>query len=608
MKILSGFRKLTYKRELEVYLTLNVLCQIALLILYFGWNVPYQLGVGLVIINVFIYLFQIIRHRNKNVQFDKILNKSYKRVDIVEYLTSLDEFKSSLISLNEPEDVANMSSNYIKQILKSKHAHVFLWDEQSGSFHPKPEPSDPKLNISFYVYDPFILWLSDNPRLVLKSDLENLLGHMESTLKKGYEFFEKTNSKIVIPLVLNKGLLGILSIGSKKSDEEYDMEDYDHLSEIVEVSVLSLSNSIFYKQLISMTENLEAKVKERTRELEETQSQLVMSEKMASLGVMVAGIAHEINTPAGVINAASDNLNENMLYTYKNVNNLYEYLNVHEIRRHFRKILIRLLHDKPVVKIVPTNKFKIKRETKEKLLKAGLNEKDASDGSIFLVDNSIPELIDDLVALYKSNAYPLIEMLKTGVASARNIRNIKYSIKNIVRIVKALKYYSHLDQSSYGEADITEAVENTLVIMNNQIKQGIEIDRQYSDLPKIYCNIDELNQVWTNLINNAIHAIRSIENPKITISTNSLELAGNPYVSVTVQDNGIGVPNEIKDRIWDPFFTTKDQGDGSGLGLGIVKGILEKHKGTIKVESKPGDTKFIVYLPINRPKEDSLKE
>lgn len=608
MRLLVQIRKIIFKRELEVFLILNVLSQIALLILYFGWNVPYQIGIGLVLVNVFIYLLQSIRNRKKNVQLDKLLNRSYKRVDIVEYLTSLDEFKSSLISLNEPEDVATMTSNYISQVLKSGHAHVFLWDEKSGSFHPKPKPKDPNLNLSFYVYDPFVLWLSDNPRLVLESELSNLLGHLDSTYNKGLDFFKKTQSKIVVPLVLNKGLLGILSIGSKKSGEPYSMDDYEKLSEIIEVSVLSLSNSIFYKQLISMTENLEAKVKERTRELEETQSQLVMSEKMASLGVMVAGIAHEINTPAGVINAASDNLNENMLYTYKNVNNLYEYLNVHEIRRHFRKILIRLLHEKPVVKILPSNKFKIKRETKDKLLKSGLSEKDASEGSIFLVDNSIPELIEDLVALYKSNAYPLIEMLKTGVAAARNIKNIKYSIKNIVRIVKALKYYSHLDQSSYGEADITEAVENTLVIMNNQIKQGIEIERKYKDIPKIYCNIDELNQVWTNLINNAIHAIRTVEKPKIVIATDTLELAGNPYVSITVQDNGIGIQPTIIDRIWDPFFTTKDQGDGSGLGLGIVKGILEKHKGTIKVESIPGNTKFIVYLPVNKPKDDSLKE
>jgi two-component system NtrC family sensor kinase len=155
-----------------------------------------------------------------------------------------------------------------------------------------------------------------------------------------------------------------------------------------------------------------------------------------------------------------------------------------------------------------------------------------------------------------------------------------------------------LDQSSYGEADITDGIENTLIILHNQIKQGIEIIRNYNPVPKVYCNIDELNQVWTNLINNAIHALKKSINPKITVTTSTKDLAGKQYVVVTISDNGTGINHEIKDRIWDPFFTTKDQGEGSGLGLGIVKGIIEKHKGTIKVESEPGKTHFMVYLPI----------
>lgn len=604
MKIIGKIKKLTYKRELEILLVVNVFSQLALLILFFGMVVPYQLGLGIVLVNLAVYFFQIFRNRKKSVQLDKILNKRYDKVDLVEYLTSLDEFKSSLISLNEPEDVAKMTSDYILQRLRANHCHIYLWDEKRGGFHPIPKPKTKELDQLFYVYDPFVLWLSDNPRVVVASDLENLLSHMESTWRKGKEFFDLTQSKIVIPLVLNKGLLGILSIGEKRNNQDYSFEDYEHLSEIVEVSVLSLSNSIFYKQLISMTENLEAKVRERTRALEETQSQLVMSEKMASLGVMVAGIAHEINTPAGVINAASDNLNENMLFTYKTVNNIYKYLSVPVVRKNFRKILILLLKNKPVVKITPSNKFKVKRELKEELKQKGLNEKEASEGAVFLVDNSIPESAPELMTLYEHQAYSLIELLKSGVNAARNIRNIKYSIRNIVRIVKALKYYSHLDQSSYGEADITEAIENTLIIMHNQIKQGIEIDRQYQDLPKIYCNIDELNQVWTNLINNAIHAVQNAKNPKITVATKTVELAGNDYILIVVQDNGIGVPDNIRDRIWDPFFTTKDQGEGSGLGLGIVKGILDKHKGTIQVESVPGDTKFLVYLPVSLEKEE----
>jgi signal transduction histidine kinase len=558
------------------------------------------IGIGMVALNLALYLLQVFYNRKRNVQVEKILTKTYKRADLVEYLTSLDEFKSALISVNEPEEVASKTCEYIRHTLATDISYIYLWNEDSGAFHPKPQPEDESLNTLFYVYDPFVLWLSDNPRVVLESDLETLSSVFGSINVKGKEFFTKTKAKIIVPLVLNRGLLGILTIGAKINNQPYQLEDFDKLTEIVEVSALSLSNSIFYQQLISMTENLEAKVKERTRELEETQSQLIMSEKMASLGVMVAGIAHEINTPAGVINAASDNIQENMLYTFKHINSLYTYLNDPKIRLSFRKINVRLLRDKPIIKIDPTNKFKFKREIKERFKQAGLSEKDAGDGALFLVDNSVPEIFPELLILYQNNAHSLVELLQNGISADRNIRNIKYSIKNIVRIVKALKYYSHLDQSSYGEADLTDAIENTLVILHNQIKQGIEIERNYTEIPKVRCNIDELNQVWTNLINNAMHALKGIKNPKIRIHSSQKILAGNPYVQITIEDNGIGIQKENLDRIWDPFFTTKDQGEGSGLGLGIVKGIIEKHKGTIKVESRPGLTKFMVFLPIHQ--------
>ncbi|WCL48754.1 ATP-binding protein [Leptospira sp. GIMC2001] len=603
--MISKLRKLTYRHELEYVYLLTILANLIVLVTYLVYQSMPVLWIGIVIVNTLLYSYQRSRNRRKNAQVDKILKKSYRKADLMEYLSSLDEFKSALISLNEPEEVSAKICSYIKQVLNSSHVYIYLWDESSGAFYPKPKPDEVELDIFFHVYDPFVLWLSDNPRVVVEHDLDSILDNSYVTLTKGKEFFKRTQSKIVVPLVLNKGLLGILTIGSKLyQNGDYPIDDYERLSEIVEVSVLSLSNATFYKQLISMTETLEAKVKERTRELEDTQSQLVMSEKMASLGVMVAGIAHEINTPAGVINAASDNLEGNVLFTFLHVDDLFESLQNKDIRKSFRKLLVKLLRDQPTTKIDPRNKLKLKREIKDSLKKFNLDEKDSSEASNFLIDNSIPELMEDLAILFQLNSRNLYNILKNGVSAARNIKNIKYSIQNIVRIVKALKYYSHLDQSSYGETDLTDGIENTLIILHSQIKQGIEIERDYHNIPKVYCNIDELNQVWTNLINNSMHALKKITNPKITISIQSVDLAGNPYAVVSIQDNGSGIPKEIVDRIWDPFFTTKDQGEGSGLGLGIVKGIIEKHKGTIKVESEPGNTKFLVYLPIEKPKTD----
>jgi len=603
--MISKLKKITFSYETEFLAFMLSLATALNLLVYFVTNSRHGLLIGSILTILFAYGVIKFRNNKKAVQVDKLLQRSYRKADIMEYLTSLDEFKSALISINEPVAVCEKITNYIKHSLNASQARIYLWEEQSGAFHPKPFPEDSEDHFFFYVYDPFVLWLSDNPRLLIPSDLETVLDHLPLTLDKAKEFFEKTNAYIIVPLVLNSGLLGILTIAKKASEDGiYSLDDIEKLSEIVEVSTLSLSNASFYNQLISMTENLEAKVKERTRELEETQSQLVMSEKMASLGVMVAGIAHEINTPAGVINAASDNLEDNMLYTYLHVNDLQPHLNNIIVRRSFRKLLVKLLRETQRKRIDPSKKFKIKKEIKESMLKLGVNETDANDGSQFIVDNNILDLIEDVAKLYKNKAHSVMEILKNGVGAARNIKNIKYSIQNVVRIVKALKYYSHLDQSSYGEADITEGIENTLVILHNQIKQGIDIQRDYSSIPKVYCNIDELNQVWTNLINNAIHALKKTKDPLIRITTTVKELAGNPYVVVSFSDNGTGITKEIKDRIWDPFFTTKDQGEGSGLGLGIVKGIIEKHKGTIKVDSEVGRTEFNIFLPVEKPKFD----
>lgn len=192
-------------------------------------------------------------------------------------------------------------------------------------------------------------------------------------------------------------------------------------------------------------------------------------------------------------------------------------------------------------------------------------------------------------------------MLKNAAYINRNIKNIRYAIRNIVRIVKALKSYSHLDQSkTFSSSNIIEGMETTLIILNNQIKYGIDVIKNFQEIPLVICNPDELNQVWTNLIQNSIQALKG--KGKIEISV----FPWNGCVVVEIEDNGPGIPAKIQDRIWDPFFTTKDQGEGTGLGLGIAKGIVEKHKGKITLKSNPGRTVFRVELPIN-PENNIVK-
>lgn len=368
----------------------------------------------------------------------------------------------------------------------------------------------------------------------------------------------------------------------------------DKLNEIRSVSVMALSNAIFYERLVELTETLEEKVRIRTRELENAQSQLIMSEKMASLGIMVAGIAHEINTPAGVINGAADNLDQNMNYLIRNIFDIVSLAKHRKLRKNFELVLLHLLRDKKSSELDPKEKFRLKNRLKEEMKSMNFNPTLSSELSNFIIENQIGKERKYLYNIIIKDDDRGYLMLKNASNINRNIKNIRYAIRNIVRIVKALKSYSHLDQSkTLSPANIVEGLENTLVIFHNQIKYGIKVVRNFREIPSVICNLDELNQVWTNLIQNAIQALKG--KGKIEISI----FPQNSFVIVEIEDDGPGIPLKIQDRIWDPFFTTKDQGEGTGLGLGIAKGIVEKHKGKINLTSNPGKTIFRIELPVN---------
>ncbi|EMY69110.1 sensor histidine kinase [Leptospira vanthielii] len=529
--------------------------------------------------------------------------KPKKRDELVQNLFALEKFKEELISFNDPDQISETISQFLASKIPADFVQVYTWDEREGQFRPRPflESRDQKFSElpSIPVFNPFLLWLSEREGIHVKENfLQFASPNHEKIAKQALDFFKETKSELVATLSIKSSLVGFILLGKHKEGKIYDIEEIEIILEILAVSLMSLSNSMIYQQLLNLTETLEAKVRERTKELEETQAHLVQSEKMASLGVMVAGIAHEINTPAAVINGAADNLDANLVFVLSHLGDISYLIQNPDFRSIYLDILFSFVKEDPAAKIDPKDKFKLKKETKFRFIQDGIPENDASDLSTFLIDHHLLHMQEELLRIWKTGGKETFEMLKNTLSLQRNIKNIKYAIRNIVRIVKALKYYSHLGQASYAESDLHEGLENTLVIMQNQIKHGVEIERVYGSIPPVRCNIDELNQVWTNLITNAIHAMKKIEHPKLTISSRRV---GEDYVLISFEDNGSGIPTEIKDKIWDPFFTTKDQGEGTGLGLGIVKGIIEKHKGRIEVESAPGRTLFMVYLPLVGP-------
>ena len=355
-----------------------------------------------------------------------------------------------------------------------------------------------------------------------------------------------------------------------------------------------------------LNRDLEQKIRGRTEDLEWTneallkayedrqqaEAQMILSEKMASLGQFVAGIAHEINTPSSAINAAIVNVTEGLNALARQVPLLASEGPPAELRAPLHDLVQKALAVDFGRKRSST--AEIRQRTRE--LEAALLARGLPGPRELALAYSRLGLHEDLRRLAEASqgrlAPPAIAFLESAGNLAIAVSDIRVSIEAITRMVKALRHYSHLDRAEMAEADIHDGLETTLTILRNQIRYGIVVERRYARLPPVVCNINELNQVWTNVIHNAIQAMKGVG--RLTIETLSTE----DGVAVRITDTGPGIPDTIRGRIFDPFFTTKDQGEGTGLGLGIAQQIVQRHRGEIRVDSEPGRTCFEVRLPL----------
>jgi signal transduction histidine kinase len=355
-----------------------------------------------------------------------------------------------------------------------------------------------------------------------------------------------------------------------------------------------------------LNRDLEEKVRGRMEDLEWTnaallkayedrqqaETHMILSEKMASLGQFVAGIAHEINTPSSAINAAIFNVTESLQTLARQVPLLAAEGPPASVRAPFHAIVEKALSVDFARKRSSTVDIRQRtRDLEAELLRRGL----PSPRELALAYCRLG-LHEDLRRLVDSAPDPFpppaLAFLENAGNLAIAVSDIRVSIEAITRMVKALRNYSHLDRAEKAEADIHDGLETTLTILRSQIRYGIVVERHYSRLPPVVCNTNELNQVWTNVIHNAIQAMKGVG--RLTIETAAAE----GEVSVRITDTGPGIPADIRNRIFDPFFTTKDQGEGTGLGLGIAQQIVQRHQGRISVDSEPGRTCFEIRLPL----------
>jgi len=266
--------------------------------------------------------------------------------------------------------------------------------------------------------------------------------------------------------------------------------------------------------------------------LKAAQEQLIQAEKMASLGQLTAGIAHELNNPINFVTANIQPLKDDMTDLIKFIESYDEIIRTKELKNEFSEI--------------------------EKIKQAGN-----------------------------------IEFTKQEINNL--LKGIEDGATRTSEIVKGLKNFSRLDRNVFKKASINDSLDSTLTLLHNSFKNRIEIVRQYSDLPEIDCFPGQINQVFMNMLSNAIQSIPG--EGKIFIKT----WRDHDMVKISIRDTGVGMTDEVRKKIFDPFFTTKEVGKGTGLGLSISFGIIQKHNGEIEVFSKPGEgTEFAIGIPITQ--------
>ncbi len=332
----------------------------------------------------------------------------------------------------------------------------------------------------------------------------------------------------------------------------------------------------------------------RVREFTELEQQ---NEKMMALGKLSAGLAHELNNPAAAIVRGSASLKKHLQSQPEGFKQLISVrMEPNEVDFVNEKMFAAMQATRPTPSMM-------ERSEMEDDVTDWLDNENIQD-SMDMAENFVEFgfTIDVLNEIKKhipaGHTTPILRWINNNFTTERMVADMQEASKRIGDLISSVKNFTHMDRGGDKEfVDIRTGIRNTLVLLNHKIKKaGIELVEDFDDtLPPINAMVGELNQVWTNLIDNAADALESQTNARLTIRTR----LDNEFVKVSIIDNGPGIPKDIKSRIFDPFFTTKEIGKGTGLGLDVVIRIVKQHRGSVTATSEPGHTEFLVCFPIN---------
>lgn len=459
----------------------------------------------------------------------KELLERYQEIDLFEDIstqltTSLDKRQIAQLVLQEVSQLIDSSAGVILLLGADGTACEIIAEFGNFFAHSQPEPGK---------------GIIDN---IVQSGRAELVNDVQADSRLWGE--QNVNALVCVPLRTKEQIIGAIAIGTNKTDA-YKAEHLKLVSIFASQTAVAIEKALLYEQSTHATAQAKAqsqRLQQALHDLQLAQTQLIQSEKMSSLGQLIAGVAHEINNPVNFICG--------------NLRHIAEYAND----------LLYLLQE--YQKFLPVAPPDLESEI------------DTIDLEFIMQD--LPKLLDSM----------------------------KLGSDRIVEIVKSLKNFSRHDGTQMQAVNIHDGIDGTLMILRHRLKapthlQAIEIVKDYAELPLIECYPGQLNQVFMNILANAIDALEEIgnqqistPNPQITIRTEAID---HQWVVVRIADNGPGMKEEVIRRIYDPFFTTKEIGKGTGLGMAISHQIVvDRHQGILKCRSQPGEgTEFWIQIPVS---------
>lgn len=475
-----------------------------------------------------------------------VRNQNEPKEEIASLLESLNEAHNHLSQLNSSlKDYPDISLNYaanLKTLLETYNTEILAYSNSVQLLAQQLNRAN-KTPLQIQTEQQIIeILINGKPATKLEElseKLDKMYGSSAQQMKEAKVSFKTGKNLrltiIVLSMTLSMAIAATLALYTSRAIARPLQAVTDIAKRVTQEGDYHLKAPVLTEDEVGVLANslnqLIERVAKQIRELQQAQGQLIQSEKMFSLGQMVAGVAHEINNPVNFIYGNLEHAN-----TY--AENLLELIQLYQ-----------QYYCEPVPEI----------------------QKKIQEFDLDFIRDDLPRLLCSMHM------------------GAERIRKIVLSLRN----------FSHLDEAEMKPVDIHEGIENTLLILLHRLNEKIEIIKQYGTLPLIECYPAQLNQVFMNIISNAIDELETNKNlnkPQIVIQT---EL-NCEKIEVRIQDNGSGIKPEIKDKIFDPFFTTKPVGKGTGMGLAISYQIIEKHQGTIKVFSMlDRGTEFVVTLPIN---------